>query len=412
MRLALREREPHVLRTSNLHGGAECLAQRGEETAQRLYGARGWMAHHTSDAWCFTVPIGRTVWGMWPHGGAWMLRHMWEHYLHQGEEVFLRERAWPLLRGHAEFYLDYLVTDPVTGKLVSGPSSSPENVFITEDGQRADIGMGNAMDQQIVWDLFTIMLEAAEVLEEEDQLVARVQDARDRLALSRIGADGRLMEWSRPFGEAEPGHRHISHLYGLHPGAQFTIDNDPAFVEAARKTLEYRLANGGGHTGWSRAWLINFFARLHDGTAALDNLRLLLARSTYPNMFDKHPPFQIDGNFGGAAGIIEMLVQSHARPSGDSSHPGTGFLIDILPALPPQWPKGSFGPAICRGGITVALDWTDQEVVIDVAFARDGEATLRVPAGWIFKENRTRTMHCAHSAGWTGIFTCVPGASQ
>ena len=380
----------------------ECLAVRGEETAEQLYGARGWMAHHTSDAWCFTVPIGRTVWGMWPHGGAWLLRHMWEHYLFGGDETFLRERAWPLIQGHARFYLDYLVEDPATGRLVAGPSSSPENTFITDDGQRADIGMGNAMDQQIVWDLFTITLEAAEVLQEEGDLVDEVRSARDRLALSKIGEDGRLMEWSRPFREAEPGHRHISHLYGLHPGAQFTVDNDPAFVEAARKSLEFRLANGGGHTGWSRAWLINFFARLHDAPAAYENLRLLLTKSTFPNLFDAHPPFQIDGNFGGAAGIIEMLVQSHARPAGSERSPGDGFLIDLLPALPAEWPEGRIGPVYCRGGVVLGVTWTPEMMKVEVSARRDTELNLRAPEGWTFVENGDRILSRPAAAGWSG----------
>ena len=390
----------------------ECLAVRGEETAESLYGARGWMAHHTSDAWCFTVPIGRTVWGMWPHGGAWLLRHMWEHYLFGGDELFLRERAWPLIRGHARFYLDYLVEDPATGRLVAGPSSSPENTFITDDGQRADIGMGNAMDQQIVWDLFTITLDAAEVLEVEDELVTEVRSARDRLALSKIGEDGRLMEWSRPFREAEPGHRHISHLYGLHPGAQFTIDNDPAFVEAARKSLAFRLANGGGHTGWSRAWLINFFARLHDGAAAYENLRLLLTKSTYPNLFDAHPPFQIDGNFGGAAGIIEMLVQSHARPADSTRPPGDGFLIDILPALPEAWPEGRIGPVHCRGGLRMDVAWTPEKVTVSVAASLDTELNLRLPEGWVFTENSDRLIGKPVNAGWRGVFEATREPAQ
>lgn len=368
----------------------EALAERGSETAKRLYGARGWLAHHTSDAWAFTVPIGNTVWGMWPHGGAWMLRHLWEHYLYTGDKAFLRERAWPLLEGHAQFYLDYLVEDPATGKLVSGPSSSPENTFITDDGQRANIGMGNAMDQQIVWDLFTMTLDAAEVLAEESTLIDEVREARVNLALTSIGEDGRLMEWARPFKEAEPGHRHMSHLYGLHPGSQFTIDNDPAFVEAARKSLAFRLSHGGGHTGWSRAWLINFYARLHDGVAAYESLRLLLSKSTYPNLFDAHPPFQIDGNFGGAAGIIEMLVQSHAQPSDNTSGPDDGFLIDLLPALPPDWPEGSIGPVYCRGGAIVSLSWDSKTITAVISSERATNSVVRAPEGWQFADGRTK----------------------
>ena len=362
----------------------ERLAVRGRETARRLYDADGWMAHHTSDAWAFTVPIGRTVWGMWPHGGGWMTRHLWEHYLHSGDEVFLRERAWPLLRGASEFYLDYLCEDPSTGLLVSGPSSSPENTFITEDGQRADIGMGNAMDQEIVWDVFTNLIDAATVLEaSDDEVVVAAKAARDRLAMPTVGADGRLMEWSRTFGEAEPGHRHISHLFGLHPGAQFNHETTPELLAAARKSLDFRLANGGGHTGWSRAWLVNFMARLHDGEAAYENLRLLLVKSTLPNLFDNHPPFQIDGNFGGAAGIAEMLVQSHV-PLPDAFAPGVPprFQIDLLPALPDAWPRGEVRGLRVRGGLTIdRLAWTPEDIWVEFSSALAKRVRVRPPNG-------------------------------
>ena len=363
----------------------ERLARRGQETARRLYDADGWMAHHTSDAWAFTVPIGRTVWGMWPHGGGWMTRHPWEHYLHSGDEAFLRARAWPLLRGAAEFYLDYLCEDPATGRLVSGPSSSPENTFVTDDGQRADIGMGNAMDQQIVWDVFTNLVDAATVLGvEDDEVVRQVRAARDRLAMSTIGEDGRLMEWSRPFGEAEPGHRHVSHLYGLHPGAQFSFEKTPALMAAARRTLEHRLANGGGHTGWSRAWLVNFFARLHDGGAAYNNLRLLLIKSTLPNLLDNHPPFQIDGNFGGAAGLAEMLVQSHVAED-DGFAPGRPprFTIDVLPAVPDAWPSGEVRGLRLRGDVSLeVLRWRPHRIDLELASGSRDRVVLRPPPGW------------------------------
>ncbi|MEY2714602.1 MAG: Alpha-L-fucosidase, family [Planctomycetota bacterium] len=361
------------------------LITNGRVSAQKLYGARGSVVHHTSDAWAFTEPIGLTVWGMWPHGGGWLTRHYWEHYAHSGDEAFLRDRAWPALSACAEFYVDYLCEDPATRKLVAGPSSSPENTFVTADGQQANIGMGNAMDQAIVWDVFTNLIDAAKVLgKEKDPLVARVMQARAQLAWPDIGSDGRLMEWARPFGEAEPGHRHISHLYGLHPGAQFTCDITPQLLGAARKTLDFRLANGGGHTGWSRAWLINFFARLGDGKAVGDNLRLLLSKSTLPNLFDDHPPFQIDGNFGGTAGIAEALVQSHVAEQ-DAFAPGKPprYIVDILPALPPSWPTGEVRGLRARGGITVTkLAWNPSTIRVELDAPGRTSIRVRPPLGW------------------------------
>ena len=346
----------------------DSLRKPGARSAQVHYNARGWVVHWCTNIWGFTSP-GEVLWGFFPAAGGWLCQHLWEHYAFTHDEAFL-QRAYPVMRDSAQFYLDILVEHPVTKQLVTNPSHSPENKFVAPDGSESVLCVGPSMDQQIIWDLFSHTIEAAHILKIDPSFSKELLHARSRLVPPKIGKYGQLQEWMEDFEEVNPGHRHISHLFALYPGHQISLHETPELARAAAVSLERRLKHGGGHTSWSRAWIINFWARLEESERAYDNICALLSLSTLPNLFSTHPPFQIDGNFGAAAGIAEMLLQSHAGE------------ISILPAIPKAWPTGSYSGLCARHGVEVDADW--EEGVLKTVVLRpkiDGRHRLRLPAG-------------------------------
>jgi alpha-L-fucosidase 2 len=330
------------------------VCENGKKTAEKMYGCRGSVAHHNTDIYADTAPqdhcISSTFWIM---GEAWMATHIWEHYLYTGDRKFLNEHFY-ILDECVTFFKDFLIRNE-EGKLVTSPSISPENVYIMNNGVRGCMCEAPTMDIEILTELLTDYIKAGQTLDIDEK---KIKDAKDILAdlpEIKIGRYGQIQEWLEDYDEQEPGHRHISHLYGVYPGTSISIDKTPELMKAARKTLERRLSYGGGHTGWSRAWIIGLYAHFMDGDKVYENLNALLCQSTFNNLMDSHPYgagaiFQIDGNFGAAAAMLEMLVQ------------GDGERFRLLPALPKQFSTGSVSGLCLRGGYELSMEWKDQKV--------------------------------------------------
>jgi len=352
----------------------ELARPRGEAVAKAYYNAGGFVLHHNTDVWGDAVPVDGVPSGIWPMGAAWLSLQLWEHYAFTGDTQYLATRAYPILHAAGQFLLDYLTPD-ADGHLVTGPSLSPENRYKLADGSSHSLCMGPTMDIEITRAVFEKLIEATTILGRDAEFRGKLEAALKRLPPFHVGRLGQLQEWQQDYEEAAPGHRHISHLWALFPGNQIDVFRTPDLAKAARVTLERRLEHGGGQTGWSRAWVVNYWARFGEGDQAYESLQVLLRQSTLPNLMDSHPAkpapvFQIDGNFGGPAGMAEMLLQSENHE------------LYFLPALPHAWPQGSFTGLRARGGWQVDLSWAHGEASQATLRAGQNEMQrLRPPKG-------------------------------